>query len=206
MLTHELRNPLAVIELLRGADPSSTATLRKAVRDMADVIDRVDQSERIDGGQLQLESALLDLSAIVEQIARQHTARSRLVVDASSPLPVVSDAALVGRIVENLLDNAAKYSRPGSVIRIMLSDRTEGTAHGCLLRVENEIGTAGPPDPARLFTKYYRAKGAHRQPGSGLGLFLVANWISALGGTITYAQNSQPDGVEQAIFTVWVPK
>lgn len=55
MLTHELRNPLAVIELLPGTDPSSAATVRKAARDMAEVIDRVEQSERIDNGQMQVD-------------------------------------------------------------------------------------------------------------------------------------------------------
>lgn len=206
MLTHELRNPLSVIELLPGTDPASAATVRKAARDMADVIDRVEQSERIDSGQLQVEKTEFDLSHLVRQVAENHTARDWLAADYASPQMVVSDAGLLHRIVENLLDNAAKYSVPSSEIRMALSTHVEKGQDGVYLSVTNEIGKAGPPDPKSLFTKYYRAKGAHRQTGSGLGLFLVASWVNALGGTITYAQRDQPNGSQQAIFTVWVPR
>jgi signal transduction histidine kinase len=206
MLTHELRNPLSVIELLPGTDPASAATVRKAARDMAEVIDRVEQSERIDSGQIQLEKTEFDLSHLVRQVAENHSARDRLAVDCASPQMVVSDTGLMHRIVENLVDNAAKYSMLSSEIRMALSTHVEKGQDGVSLSVTNEIGKAGPPDPNSLFTKYYRAKGAHRQTGSGLGLFLVASWVKALGGTITYAQHDQSNGSQQAIFTVWVPR
>ena len=206
MLTHELRNPLSVIELLPGTDPASAATVRDAARDMAEVIDRVEQSERIDSGRMQVEMTTFDLTSIVRQVVQKHRACDRLVVDCISPQMVQSDSILFHLIVQNLLDNAAKYSVPGSIIRIMLADQAEGGAQGVLLSVKNEIGNAGPPDPTRLFTKYYRAKGAHRQPGSGLGLFLVASWVSALGGTVAYAQGSESDDLRRAIFKVWMPR
>jgi two-component system, sensor histidine kinase LadS len=206
MLTHELRNPLSVIELLPGNDPSSSATVRKAARDMADVIDRVEQSERIDGGQLQVEKAAFDLSQLLGQVAVHHSAQDRLVVESKSPQMVVSDADLLQRIIENLLDNAAKYSKPGSEIQVELAADFRDGQKGVQLTVANEIGKVGPPDPDRLFTKYYRAKGAHRQPGSGLGLFLVASWVAALSGAITYRHDNQPNGAQQARFSVWLPK
>lgn len=206
MLTHELRNPLSVIELLPATDPSSAATVRRAARDMADVIDRVEQSERIDSGQMHLEKTELDFSALVRQVAEIHSARDGLVVEGTCSQRIVSDAGLLHRVVENLLDNAFKYKMPGSATTIMLLDHAEGAVEGCLLRICNVIGMAGPPDPKHLFTKYYRAKDAHRQPGSGLGLFLVARWVRELGGTITYEQCDAPNGAQQAIFTVWVPR
>lgn len=206
MLTHELRNPLSVIELLPGTDPTSVTTVRKAARDMADVIDRVEQSERIDGGQLQVEKAAVDLSQLLGQVAEHHSALDRLVIESKSSQLVLSDARLLQRIIENLLDNAAKYSKLGSEIRVELAADFRDGQKGAQLTVANEIGKAGPPDPDRLFTKYYRAKGAHRQPGSGLGLFLVASWVAALGGEITYRQEDQLNGAQLARFTVWVPK
>lgn len=205
MLTHELRNPLSVIELLPGTDPASVTTVRKAARDMAEVIDRVEQSERIDSGLVQVEKVAFDLSLLVRQAIENHSARDRLVIECAGPAMVVSDVGLLHRIVGNLLDNAAKYSKLGTEIRIALEPRSSDNREGVELSVANEIGKAGPPDPDRLFTKYYRAKGAHRQPGSGLGLFLVASWVAALGGTINYRQEDQPNGAQLARFTVWVP-
>jgi K+-sensing histidine kinase KdpD len=119
---------------------------------------------------------------------------------------VVSDADLLQRIVVNLLDNAAKYSMQSSQIQMALIPHVMDGHEGVQFSVSNEIGKAGPVDPERVFTKYYRAKGAHRQPGSGLGLFLVASWLKALGGAISYTKDNSPNGVQQAIFTVWVPR
>jgi signal transduction histidine kinase len=206
MLTHELRNPLSVIELLPGTDPASAATVQKAARDMADVIDRVEQSERIDSGKLQVEMTEFDLSALIRRVAENHTARDRLALDCTSLQMIVSDADLLQRIVVNLLDNAAKYSMQGSQIRMALIPHVMDGHEGIQFSISNEIGKAGPADPERVFTKYYRAKGAHRQPGSGLGLFLVASWLNALGGAISYTQDNSPNGVQHAIFTVWVPR
>jgi two-component system, sensor histidine kinase LadS len=206
MLTHELRNPLSVIELLTGTDPASVTTVRKAARDMAELIDRVEQSERIDSGQIKVEKSEFDLSELVRRVTENHTARDRFALKCRAPQMVVSDAGLLLRIVENLVDNAAKYSRPGSEIRIALDTSVMDDQEGIELRVANEIGRAGPPDPGRLFTKYYRAKGAHQEPGSGLGLFLVASWVNALGGKITYAQDNVSNVGQQATFCVWVQR
>ena len=206
MLTHELRNPLSVIELLPGTDQESAATVRKAARDMADVIDRVEQSERIDSGRMQVAKTEFDLAALVRRVAEKHAAHGRLAVDCPTRQFVVSDSGLLKLVFENLLDNAAKYSRSGSEIQIALTSHIVDGQEKVQFRIANEIGKAGPPDPERLFEKYYRAKGAHRQPGSGLGLFLVASWVNALGGTITYRQNNLPNDTQQAIFTVWVPR
>ncbi|MEI6799742.1 MAG: HAMP domain-containing sensor histidine kinase [Pseudomonadota bacterium] len=206
MLMHELRNPLSVIELLAVTDPASAVTMRKAVRDMADVIDRVEQSERLDSGRMQVAKTAFDLSALLRRVAEKHTAHDRLAIDCPSPQMVVSDAGLLKLIVENLLDNAAKYSRSGSEIQMALTSQVVAGQEKVQFRIVNEIGIAGPPDPERLFTKYYRAKGAHRQPGSGLGLFLVSSWVHAFGGTITYTQDNLPNEAQQAIFTVLVPR
>lgn len=159
MLTHELRNPLSVIELLPSTDPESAATVRKAARDMADVIERVEQSERIDSGQLQVEMTEFDLSALIRRVAENHTARDLLSLDCTSLQMVVSDADLVQRIVVNLLDNAAKYSMTNSQIRMALIPHVRNGHDGIQFSVSNEIGRAGPADPERVFTKYYRAKG-----------------------------------------------
>lgn len=201
MLTHELRNPLSVIRLLTGSAGTSAAIVNKAAQDMAEVIERVEQSEKIDGGHIQVDRRTFDAAALLVEIASEHAEAARLQIDAPAPRPITNDSGLFRRIVGNLLDNAAKYSAEGTPIRITLADQAiDGTA-GIRLTVVNEIGASGAPDPDRLFTKYYRSKRAHRFPGSGLGLFLVASWAKAMGGSVSYAESAP----REASFSLWLP-
>ena len=58
----------------------------------------------------------------------------------------------------------------------------------------------GSPDPEHVFEKYYRNTSATKISGSGLGLFLVKELVSALHGDVTYSINN-----ELIKFTVWIP-
>lgn len=91
-----------------------------------------------------------------------------------------SDPFLVRTIVANLLDNALKYSPPDTRVDLHLQQRAGETA----MRVFNQPGAAGMPDPQRLFDKYYRSPGAHKQTGSGLGLYLVAGLAKRIGAAV----------------------
>ena len=51
-------------------------------------------------------------------------------------------------------------------------------------------GNAGWPDPQKIFSKYYRSPHAQRQPGTGLGLYLVKHLVDLLGGEISYQPNT----------------
>lgn len=72
---------------------------------------------------------------------------------------------------------------------------------GVEIRVTNEPGEAGWPDPDRVFRKYYRSPGARRGSGSGLGLYLVAGLARMLGGAAEYRPTSA-----QVQFVVWLPE
>ena len=70
--------------------------------------------------------------------------------------------------------------------------------------MENEVGkgpgSAGFPDQKELFKKYYRADSARKHSGSGLGLYLVANFMRLLGGEVRY------EPLENSVrFSVWLP-
>jgi two-component system, sensor histidine kinase LadS len=206
MLTHELRNPLSVIQLLSSSEKSNDKTLRQAASDMANVIARVEQSERIDGGQIHVEKSYFDFVTLVTQVVRTHSVHERVVIESAAPQMLLSDRQLLQHVFENLLDNAAKYSVKGSEVRVEVSDQAVDGRSGVVVLVSNVIGDAGAPDPDRVFTKYYRAKGAHRKPGSGLGLFLVARWVAALGGSVDFSVFGEVEGPQTATFSVWVPR
>jgi len=57
-----------------------------------------------------------------------------------------------------------------------------------------------------VFDKYYRAPAARHKIGSGLGLFLVKQWLSALNADISYQTLSGSGDEKIACFTVWIPK
>jgi signal transduction histidine kinase len=111
-----------------------------------------------------------------------------------------TDPQLLQIIVTNLLTNAAHYSDPLTPIGVTLNPSSRDEQPGLELRVSNTPGMAGWPDAEQVFSKYYRASGAQRESGTGLGLFLSRELAHSLGGTLVYAPS--PQHVE---FVLWIP-
>ena len=204
MLTHELRNPLSVIQLLSGKELPHAAPVHKAAQDIADVIARVEQSEV--EGQIHVEKTAFDAAELLRQTAAERDVAGHVRLDLPAGCQVCTDRVLLRHVFDNLIDNAIKYGRPGSVIHVDMRCEGPKELQGMAVTVANELGSAGEPDPERLFTKYYRNSRAHRHPGSGLGMFLVAGWVHALGGTVTYSKTGGLGAPQEANFTVWLPQ
>ncbi|MFZ9257647.1 MAG: sensor histidine kinase, partial [Burkholderiaceae bacterium] len=119
-------------------------------------------------------------------------------------ISIKSDRQLLKSVVSNLLDNAIKYSSPGSVIQLRVRPATHEGLRGCEVSIENEVrlraGVPVFPEQEKLFKKYYRADAARRHTGSGLGLYLVVNFVRLLGGSVRYEQHDF-----SVRFTVWLP-
>lgn len=112
--------------------------------------------------------------------------------------PALFDARLMSRVMRHLLENAARYSPPGS--RVVLSSRREEQ------RLEFTVSDNGPGiDPADLpliFEKFHRGrKAAKYGKGSGMGLAIARALLRAHGGAIEAA--SAPG--EGAAFHFWIP-
>lgn len=206
MLTHELRNPLSVIRLMTDKNSSGGKAVHKAALEMSQIIERVEQSERLDDGNIQTQKTDIRLVAVLRDVASDHSASFRLDIETPVNIAIETDESMLRRIIGNLLDNAEKYSADRSLIRIVLEERVHDGVDGAQISIVNEVGGAGTPDVEKLFTKYYRSKGAHRRPGSGLGLFLVASWARALGGNVSYEQIDGPNGNTSVCFSLWLPK
>ncbi|AOG24040.1 PAS domain-containing sensor histidine kinase [Acidovorax sp. RAC01] len=202
MLAHELKTPLATVRMVAADLPGSPATtIASAVRDMNDVIERCVQSGQLNDGRMVPRREQCDLGVLLSQAVQSGRWRGR--VDTTLPVvPAVvhSDEQMVRIIIDNLIDNAAKYSAPGSRVSVAVSVHRQGAVAGHAIRIANLPGPAGWPDPGSVFQKYYRAPHAQRQSGAGLGLFLVDSLTRLLGGHIDYA----PTDTEVA-FVCWLP-
>ena len=93
-------------------------------------------------------------------------------------------------VITNLIENALKYSRQDSAIEVTLARDSAAFPRQLCLQVTNTLGAAGAPDPAKVFSKYYRSRGAQSQSGTGLGLYLSQNLAQLIGARLHYQQDA----------------
>lgn len=122
------------------------------------------------------------VSRVVEQfrsLKRQH--RFRLDLEDGLPARITCDAARIEQVLANLLSNAAKYSHPGSEVRIEVTD-----GHGNLRIMISDQGTGMTPEQLEhVFDKFYRAdNGDTAVGGLGIGMHIARQIVEAHGGRI----------------------
>ena len=142
---------------------------------------------RIEAGKLQLESAPLDLHALVREIAamQEPLAQAKglaweLRVDADAPQHVRGDSVRIKQILLNLVNNAIKFTERG-VVAVSLE---RGADDAVQLRVRDSGPGIADTTRARLFQRFEQADGPMRRSGSGLGLAICRELIARMGGTI----------------------
>ncbi len=97
-----------------------------------------------------------------------------------APTWVSGSSPRIGRAVDNLLDNALKWSPDGGVVEV--------TCSGGVLVVRDHGPGVDASDVDFIFDRFYRAPSARAQPGSGLGLAIVAQVARDEGGTVNVYQ------------------
>jgi two-component system sensor histidine kinase KdpD len=195
-ISHDLRTPLAVLAgagstLARHGKALDEATqislahsIETKAREMSEVISNVLDLMRFESGETVLHrdwQSLDDLIGTALHRVEERLAKHPVELQLRSDLPSVHvDASLIVQVFTNLLDNAAKYTPPGT--RICVSAVADGT----FLRVTvDDDGPGLPPgDPARLFDKFQRGGEEGTIVGVGLGLAICRSIIQAHGGTI----------------------
>lgn len=189
MLGHELKTPLAVLRIAldhQRLPDRIGVRMQRAVGDIRDVVERCLQSDRIRHGRVLPSFAECRVGELLEDLLHGIEAADRVTVDCGALPLCQTDAALVGVIVLNLLDNALKYGRADGGVRILASASTTGSMPGVEVAVSNPPGVVGMPDPVQVFRRYYRAPGAHSRTGSGLGLSNALELARLLGGSLRY--------------------
>jgi two-component system sensor histidine kinase KdpD len=195
-ISHDLRTPLSVMAAAgstladRGAalDEPTRAALARSIeqkaREMADLVSNVLDLTRLDSGEITLRREAEHLEELIgaalhrcEERLRRHVVLVRLPADLP---PVYVDATLVVQLFGNLLDNAAKYTPPGT--HVTLSAAAED---GFVRVTVDDDGPGLPPgDPAQLFEKFRRGRREGTVVGVGLGLAICRAIVAAHGGMI----------------------
>jgi len=212
-ISHDLRTPVAAVmgsvtSLLdegAGLDEESRRDLLETIRDEADRLSRlladVLDLTRIESGALTARKEWFPLEEVVgASLARleERLEGRETKVDLPGPLLLVPlDAVLVEQVFVNLIENAIKYTPPGSPIEI------GAEVAGDVLTVEVADRGAGIPagDEEKIFEKFYRVLGAGDAGGTGLGLAVCRAIVKAHGGRI-WAENRAGGG---AVFRFTLP-
>jgi two-component system sensor histidine kinase KdpD len=145
---------------------------------------------KLESGQVQVKKDWVAVEEIVEA-AISHMEEQMGSRPLSVDLPeqwVHVDPVLLDQALVNLLDNALKFSPPGSAIRIRGAVR-DGAFR---LQVEDEGPGIPPGEEELIFEKLYRGTGGALAPGAGLGLAICRAIAEAHGGTVT--AGNQPGG------------
>jgi signal transduction histidine kinase len=123
--------------------------------------------------------------AVAEQSSLASEAGVTIELDVPRELAATADAELLGRVAENLLNNAIKYNFRGGKVRVSASEDERGAA---LSFKDTGRGIAESELP-RVFDRYYQAQArrAGRIKGNGLGLTFCKEALRLMGGTISAA-------------------
>ena len=203
---HELRAPLTVMRgqmqlALRhiGNDRArGEIALELAlgqVDRMTRMIDGVIEHSKLASNSLVLEITRFDVSEVAaEAVARhQHAEPPRIVSTApgGASLWVRADRSCVSQILDNLLDNALKYSAVDSLVDVTLA-----VAGGDVKLRVTDLGVGVPEDEQRmLFTPYYRTSRTRGIHGTGLGLHISRQLAERCGGRLTLESSSSAGSV-----------
>lgn len=192
LMAHEVRNPVAVIGntaqmldmLARSEKPEWLPRIENimiAVRKLGQLMDDVLNEDRIGLTGSGLNRQYGDLNAFCDQLYRSQSARHERLVrftPCACNAIIDMDWRLIDIAISNLIDNAVKYSPPGSSIDLRVSCSTGQTIY---IEVHNHGESISPVLKLHLFKKFIRGHFEEKIAGLGIGLYLV-NWIANLHG------------------------
>jgi two-component system sensor histidine kinase KdpD len=180
-LAHAFKTPLTAIRtassgLLEAGhlDPSQEG-LVTLIDEEADKLNtlstRLLQTAKLDASDTKLRREYVVIPQLIDEILTEHAdqldGHPTQVSITNQRCATYGDRELLGTAIMQFIDNAAKYSTPGSPIAIAVDDR-DGEI---LISVHNEGSEVRPEDRERIFERFYRSPGSnHRAPGTGLGL------------------------------------
>jgi signal transduction histidine kinase len=194
---HDLRSPIAALigyaDLVRKRleRDGAVAAERRMLHMLASQADRLSHMigalldfAQIQHGHLTITCKDVDLGALAERLVErmQPTLVHHLVtcVVPDTPLIIAADEVRVEQALQNLVQNAVKYSPSGSAVVVTVN----ATARTASIAVTDAGMGIAPEVQPKLFDEFYRAEELQGQPGLGLGLYVVKEIVTQHGGTV----------------------
>lgn len=216
-VSHEFKTPLTAIQgfaetLLGGAleDAQNSRRFLEIIRENAIrlglLTDDLLKLARIEAGKLQPQFQPVAVGSLIEsclETVRLNAVQKNLILDVECGPdlpPANGDILCLQQVLQNLLDNAVRYSPPGG--RIAVTAAVQGE------EIEISVSDTGPGIPKaeqeRIFERFYRADAARSREsgGTGLGLSIAKHLVEALGGRIQV----QSEVGRGATFSVFLPR
>ena len=213
-VSHELRAPLTMlltplhdildepgVVLPAAARDTVESSIRAADR-LQRVVEALLDTSRVESGALVPDREDIDLTSVTAELVEGHRpateGRLNLRVDLpTGPLRAYVDRTMWTAIVNNLVNNALKFTPVGEVVVSLSGDNIQVV----LTVADTGVGIARE-EQAQIFERFHRASNGDQQPGSGIGLSLVAEMTAAHGGSIEV--DSEPGVGSQ--FVVRLPR
>ncbi len=194
-LAHEFKTPLATI-LAAAGGIRETGSLRAEQLEMAETVEsealrlgsltsRLLRVARLDREDVRPQMEFTNLTSVVgdmvEQYKRLPSDRRFSFTHQAESVEALADTELLRLALSQLLDNASKYSLPGSEITVAM----ECPGDMVYIRVANSGSSIPPGEQSRIFDRFYRGADARRfTTGSGLGLYVARKIALAHGGLL----------------------
>ncbi len=196
--SHELKTPttsirVATENLMDGGmvSPDGEVNLRiilRSVDRMTLLLHDISELSRIETGALHLDPAALKAGDFARELLEDCSTQARergvtLQLEAAEDIQTLvlhADAHRLHQLMENLVNNAIKFSPEGSQVHLRLKREGDVLAW----EVQDRGSGIGPADLERIFERFYRAPSARAVPGTGLGLAIVKHLALLMGGEV----------------------
>jgi two-component system sensor histidine kinase KdpD len=214
---HELKTPLTVLKTLAPTlcplPHLPDQTQNEIAETFAQNLERLEllvtdmlESARLEAGMVALHPRSLDLASRTRRVLERLTPllerkqqNFELQVPDHLP-PVQADGKRVEQLLSNLIDNAAKFAPPASVIEVSLSQHSSPDGRGLVQVVVADAGPGVPPlERELIFDRFYSATDG-AMTGVGLGLFICRELVRLHGGRIWV--EDRPGGGSRFCFTL----
>jgi len=199
LVTHDLKTPVARIQgltelLLRKYSSIPSENERQALKDILSSTDELNhfitsilELSQVESNPLHLHRESKDINQLIERSIQRFEPFARQkkieIVTKLEPLfPIKIDVSLIEKVINNLIDNALKYSPSYSTLTV----KCEENQNGVIITVIDQGIGMSEQEIAGLFTRFYRIKNDRTTgiSGTGLGLYLSQYFVKAHHGTI----------------------
>jgi len=216
MLAHRFKEPLAALRTCVGVvlqgyagevSPRAKGMIEVAAQRADQMLHFVDDwltLSRLDQGKRITEAKVVDVAEVAKAAVdrvRQHSQAEKLTIRSvvtGDPGTVCADVGALDELLDNLLDNAVRYTPAGGSVTV----EVEGTAAEAAVIVRDTGPGIGPEDLELIFKPFYRGKAQKSIPGTGLGLPIAKRIVEAHGGRIEV--HAKPG--EGSAFRVLLPR